>query len=262
VHKGGSSYQGNGYYGGGSSQATGRSGTGKGGRADHLKDWQFKKGENAQGQPNPDSRSIANAANSNNVNGNRMGPTVRQGSSTTVNGAPYHSDRLGEVGDGRVPFDFGGEFWAMSGDGGGGILVPPGLEGADAVFARALEHPELYDEEGYNLGKAVGESSVSGVKDLNLAAASDSPVVLDKDVPELSHHMFEELTINHGKDVAVAYCLIDDFMCQLDGKDDLIRDLINDLFQFTSAEGQLQTFRSLYEVLPRKDQEKLAAFGM
>lgn len=221
----------------------------QGGKADHLAAWQYKKGSNT---PPPNEE----------VNGNRAGPQLRH------NGAPYSSDRgvasgaannYGEVTADRVPFEYGGDFWNMYGE--SGLMIPEDASRADEVFARALENPHSYDRE-IVLGKGLG-GAVANVARSQEPVQTEPPAGAELENSAFADHpRYEELMVNHGSMVAESFCLIDDFMSSLDGKDGLISDILCDLFQLSSPPGQAQIFKQLYDLLPRREQDKLATFGV
>lgn len=73
---------------------------------------------------------------------------------------------------------------------------------------------------------------------------------------------FEEIQNEHGKDVAEVFCLIDDSMSYLNGKDELVEQLMSDMIHMMSEEGQEQLFKRLYQELPDKAQERIQMNGI
>jgi len=73
---------------------------------------------------------------------------------------------------------------------------------------------------------------------------------------------YEEISEVHGKDVADVYCFIDDGMSILNGKDELVTDLMADMIHMMSDEGQEQFFKRLYEELPDSVQERIQMNGI
>lgn len=151
--------------------------------------------------------------------------------------------------------DFGSfddaQFWGL-GEPDGGFN---GRDLAGAAFSRVVEDPDPVG--GTRLGKAEGEVEND---DQNNDDVSASPWSDDENV--MSHDRWDELVINNGEDAADAYCTIDMMMGHLSNQDDLIEGLMTDMIQLGSAKGQLKIFRSLFEFLSPKDQEKLSTQGL
>jgi hypothetical protein len=202
------------------------------GKADHLKPYQFKK-------TSPEAEGL--------VNGNRAGPHMRAQSSHSVFG---NDDD--DVYGGKIPLDglWHEEGWDLL----GGY--------SDDRFARVTEDPT----EGQSLGKTNGELVKNNARNnATLEIETSSPGSDDKD-GSLSlmagHDRYDELAINHGESVADAYCLTDDCMSVLAGKDDLLEELVADMFELSSEEGQVHIFRQLYDRLPKSAKDKIATNGL
>lgn len=201
-------------------------------KADHLKDYQFKKG---QGGTLPQSRFQGEQ---------RLGPAFHGGGLTP---ASHQQDDEGP--------GFQGEFWDMGA--GHYALINPGeqderAESAERVLAYLREDPEYYG--GTGLGKTV---SVSGedVKGKENLGTQNKLMAFEND-------RYDEIAINHGTLVAESYCEIDNHMAFLNGKDDLIKELISDMMHFMSEEGQVELFRDIFNSLPSKEQEKIQMNGL
>jgi hypothetical protein len=51
-------------------------------------------------------------------------------------------------------------------------------------------------------------------------------------------------------------------MSVLAGKDDLLEELVSDMFELSSEEGQVHIFRQLYDRLPKSAKDKIATNGL
>lgn len=214
------------------------------GKAEHLKPYQFKK-------TSPEAEGL--------VNGNRVGPHLRDGF------GGFYSDPLSDdyddVYEGRLPID--GSLWGQPWD----LLGGHG----DERFARITEDPSTPSANsrdinigGAGLGKTNGELAKNNLRNETLEVEAGSPGFDDNDGAlslMAGHDRYDEIAINHGASVADSYCLIDDCMGPLSGKDELLEELIFDMFELSSDEGQAKLFRQLYDRLPTSVQEKLAMNG-
>jgi hypothetical protein len=206
-------------------------------RADHLAPYQFKKGGKQQGSSG-EGRSVKASGT---PSGERAGPYVR----------------------GRLPLTLDGDFWGMADDVYGSDQIN---SEADRALARALSD----DSQGeLSLGKTwagPANERLGNESRLSVEAGPADPL-LDDGVPGEdsmwgSHERFDELMINHGSAVAESYCVIDDFMSSLSGKDELLEELISDMFELSSEEGQADIFRQLVSRLPNSVKEKLQTNGL
>jgi len=157
------------------------------------------------------------------INGNRAGPQLQ-----ARNRALMATGHL----------DFDSDFWGMGDE--AGMLANGYVAG------------------GKNLGKAVGEEDGSNeVADPFSPNSNDDEADLD-----LSFHpRYDELVCNQGKGVAEAYCVIDHYMSELAGQDELLQELISDMFDLSSDSAQIRIFRQLYQHLSPSAQESLASKG-
>lgn len=191
------------------------------GKADHLKPYQFKKKEEIE---------------DNNVNGNRIGPQLRN-DTYRRNGQHWSEDGLDSL-------------WGF-----GGIDVSDSDLMGDALGGSA------------RLGKPQGGQGINQESELQNEALSDPfPPGFDENDGEDTifsfHPRFDEIAINHGNKVANAFCMIDDAMTELTNEDGLIEDLIKDMFELSSEESKLDIFRGLYDRLSSRDREALASRGL
>jgi len=167
------------------------------------------------------------------ASGERAGPNVR--------GLPYHSDptSLGSIfGDdeGGLPPGF------PSGAQG---KLPLGPAGSRNVSRELIEKPcekQLRDESS---GEEIDENDPVG-----------------NYLSTLEDDQYAFLAIQYGGEVANAFSLISDCMTALSGKDELISEVICDLFQLMEDEKQVDMVRELYNTLPWKYQSQIAENGM
>lgn len=169
----------------------------------------------------------ANVANnfSNNTaeNGNRLGPQLLKGKTVTTPS---------------------------------GVIVPA-VAKTDALQKNTEEVGENSMSDFWGLVSGVAKGQTSS----ELAQAIEQPDDFPRSLIE-AHPRWLELDTNFGSQVADAFCLIDQVMSDLSGHDDLLNDLISDLFQLGSASNQLNVFRKMHSLLAPKDQEKLAQNGI
>jgi hypothetical protein len=194
------------------------------------------------------------------------------GSSQATVGRTYHpQDRegvregphlRGTFPEGRFPTaEFLGDMWAMGDE--YDFLLPSGY--ADERFARAERSLSHVTEDPLVGGTHLGERESEGGNGRNINGAANEPSLVEDGQFDLGYRegddRFDELIINHGEDVANVFCFIDDTMHVLNGKDDLNKDLMTDMFHLMSEEGQANFFKSLYHELPNKVQEEIQTSG-
>lgn len=220
------------------SAPTNRTWTGGKGKAEHLKGYQFKKGEPQQGSSGASDR----------------GSRVHVGGGSTMREGPHIR--------GRLPLSMDSDFWGMSGD----------IYGSDQINADADRALALALSEGQGelpMGKTwAGSANGRRGSELSLNVdAGPADMSVDDGVPGEdslwnAHERFDELMINHGVAVAESFCVIDDFMSSLSGKDELLEELISDMFELSSEEGQADIFRQLVSRLPSSVKEKIETNGL
>jgi PRTRC genetic system protein A len=219
------------------------------GKAEHLKPWQYKKGDAGSGEKE----------------GNRAGPHLQN----------QRGLLPGESWDGR-DIDWQGDFWgmaqnpALSHPDDAWNLTPNGederLAYAERALARAFEDPS-YDEShlppaytgnaGYNpafdpdVDQATGEIRNQTYQDgpgMSMYAGDDR---------------YDEVHAQHGHDTAEAFCLIDDIMANLSGKDELVETIMADMLHMASDGPAMETlFKRLYQELPDEVQERIQMNGI
>lgn len=207
------------------------------GKADHLKQYQFPKGGKGQGSSGSSRSTVVD-----NREGVREGPHIR----------------------GRLPLsfdnDFGGEFWGMGGP------VDEINSDADRALIRALEDPEMDSQGVLPLGKHWAGLAGNVDESLNVDAGPADPLLNDGVPGETSdwgqHERFDELAINHGVAAAESFCVIDDFMPSLSEKDELIEELVSDMFELASEQGQADIFKAIVDRLPSSVKEHLQTNGL
>jgi PRTRC genetic system protein A len=205
------------------------------GKADHLKPWQYKRGENTS-------------------EGNRAGPhMLAHDRGLLPDGyGNYWEERFGSEaanlsGGGGFPW----ESWAFNPDDvdADGIIDPSKLtlDKAERALAVLREDPG-YEDSHLDYSPRVHPYNPDFDPDVNTTFDCDE--------------RYEEVKEEHGKDVADIFCLIDDGMSVLNGKDDLVRNLMSDMIHMMSEEGQEELFRDLYQELPDKAQERIQMNGI
>lgn len=215
------------------------------GKADHLKAWQYKKG------------GVESAGRE----GSRMGPQLQD------------QRRLlpGEPGDSR-DIDWQGDFWGLAKDmslahpdDDFGIDLAAGgderLSAADRALAYLREDPEYQ-----------GHHSEVGLAEYNPRFDPD----VDQATGEIKTHRYDESHLGlyagddrydeardlHGHEVAEAFCIIDDMMAQLDGKDELVENIMADMIHMATDEFKETLFKRLYQELPDQVQERIQMNGI
>ena len=73
---------------------------------------------------------------------------------------------------------------------------------------------------------------------------------------------FSEVAINHGTKVARAWFVIDQAMSELDGKDEMLAELMSDMFELNSDVGQGDVIRALYNRLSPREQARIQVEGL
>jgi hypothetical protein len=73
--------------------------------------------------------------------------------------------------------------------------------------------------------------------------------------------IYEALAVEYGTDIADAYEDIDSAMTELEGQDELLKNLASDMIGLMADETRVVMFRAMYSLLPEKEKEKLATSG-
>jgi PRTRC genetic system protein A len=213
------------------------------GKADHLKAWQYKRGDAANVERE----------------GSRMGPQLQD------------QRRLlpGEPGDTR-DIDWQGDFWGLAQD--------LSLRHPDDSF---LDLAEGGDERATAAERALSylredpeyPSGVAGLAEYNPVF---DPDVVDQRTGEIRGNRYDESHIGlyagddrydeardlHGHEVAEAFCVIDDMMSQLDGKDELVENIMADMIHMATPGFKETLFKRLYQELPDEVQERIQTNGI
>jgi PRTRC genetic system protein A len=233
------------------------------GKADHLKPWQYKKGDGSTSEGE----------------GNRAGPHLQDQRRLLPESPtdPYGNRTAGWPYTAEGGFDW--ENWQFDPS-----LVHPDdsfdltrgrpderLAAAERALASVNEDPS-YDESHLGGQDAVRESVHPGLfpydprfdPDVDQATGEIRSAESDADsrLAYSGDERFEEIEPVHGKEVAEIFCLIDDTMSSLSGKDELVESLILDMFHMSTEEGQETLFQRLFQELPEKAQERIQMNGI
>lgn len=73
---------------------------------------------------------------------------------------------------------------------------------------------------------------------------------------------FDAICVNHGKDVAVAYAIIERASVELVSASSVLNQSVENLFQLVDDEKKLSLFRQLSELLPAEAKNSLATHGL
>lgn len=73
---------------------------------------------------------------------------------------------------------------------------------------------------------------------------------------------FNELMCTHGPRVATSFLEINDRMVDLEGEDDLLKELVGDIVGLMDGDKVSQLFRAIYDVLPKAEKERIASYGL
>lgn len=114
-----------------------------------------------------------------------------------------------------------------------GIILPDDIPDPNTTVTE--------DPEADSLGKSMGEGTPSSI-------ISTDPAYL-------------ATAVKYGTDVADAWYDIGNLMCELEGKDELLGELIQDMFGLTSPDEQLKVLHLMYDNLDEKSKEKLETHG-
>jgi len=106
--------------------------------------------------------------------------------------------------------------------------------------------------------KMISDMDVDSIQNLGSSDTPQDP----SDTPGYTDGQYEVLVELHGVDVADAWFAIDTEMAMLDGKDDINSNLISDMFNLTSEEGQVKVFKNLYDQLSPRARDKIANQGI
>ena len=207
------------------------------GKADHLKPWQYKKGD---------------ATNTSGAEGNRMGPQLQD------------QRRLlpGEPGEG----EWKGDFWGFDPslihpDDSFYDLVREPSAHADRALAYLREDPEFHESHipgvapydprfDPDVNQETGEIKGRDYSDTHLALYAGDD-------------RYEEIEAQHGHDVADAYCVIDDMMAALNGKAELVEALMTDMIHMADTDDEKEAlFKRIYQELPDVVQERIQMNGI
>lgn len=137
--------------------------------------------------------------------------------------------------------EFSPEFWFL------------GLGGQDESAADfAIDHAERGIINA-GMGIDCNEDPVGDSMDSYLAAMVHGSMMNDR---------YNELTINKGSKVATSFCLINDLMAELDGEEALIEELVGDMAGLMTGEHRTKLLRSIWEILPQSEKEKIQTNGL
>ncbi len=157
---------------------------------------------------------------------------------------------------------------------------PVGANAAESALAVVVENPNAKEEaDQTHLGKSLkpaavtlpgnpniqvwemGHASPAVHQHFNSSQSAMRQSLIEETLGYLGDGRYEAIAVNDGPVVANAWAQIDDAMSMLNGKDDLLAGLVQDMFNLTSVEGQLKLYRSLHSQLSSRDQETLAQNG-
>lgn len=220
------------------------------GKADHLKAWQFKKG---------------GGTNQGAGEGNRMGPQLQDHRRLLPDGELSSRD-----------IDWQGDFWGMAHD---PSLSHPDdrfdlaaggderMSAAERALAYLREDPEFHESHlagGYNplfdpdaVDQATGEIKTLGYRHDTFDASVEGQLGM-----YVGDDRYDEHRDVHGHEVAEAFCIIDDMMPQLDGKDELVETIMADMIHMASPDFKETLFKRLYQELPDEVQERIQMNGI
>lgn len=205
--------------------------------ATHLAPHRFTQGGKFVGEPNE-------------ANGNRMGPGMRnsQGALLDDEGLPYMGKPIGTLNsisqgpDHQIKSSLEKRLDAST-NGHSEKLVrdDPLLEDLGARDARQWH--------GYN------------GRDTSMITETD-PVGGAANSPSIGDDQYALIACNQGFRVAEAFTVINDSMAELSGSNELLEEVLSDMFMLLDENHQLDAFRNLYSQLPRSAQERLATSGL
>ncbi len=92
--------------------------------------------------------------------------------------------------------------------------------------------------------------------------AMQADLAVEGGVPGRMNGMYELVHAQHGTDVADTWHDISNTMYVLQGKDDLITELVTDMFNLMGEEGQLKLFRELFQHLSGRSQTMISTNGI
>lgn len=72
---------------------------------------------------------------------------------------------------------------------------------------------------------------------------------------------FDELTVNHGQKVAFSFCGCSELMVELDGKEELLQELISDMAGLMNGPQRARALRAIYDILPDSERDKIHSNG-
>jgi PRTRC genetic system protein A len=203
------------------------------GKADHLVPWQYQRGHGGS-------------------EGVREGPQLRAEARRSL---PEEAGKLWQGYEGSLAGDaeFHGELWDYDrslirpDDDFGSLLggyPDERSSSAEQALARITEDPDIIVDTGVHL--------------FPYDSAYDPDVIK----PFAGDDRYEEVESEHGKDVADVFCLIDDGMAVLNGKDELVETLMGDMIHMVSEDGQKRIFKRIFEELPQAIQESIQMNGL
>lgn len=230
------------------------------GKADHLKQWQFRKGGAGAGAGE----------------GNREGPHMRA-----------HRRSLHDGSDRSEALDWQGDFWGFDRS----VMHPDDsfhtdlASGGDERFTaaeRALsylrEDPEynvaLPFEKGNPHYEEQGEYRYNPLFDPDVVNQHTGEILDRRYIAEdfevdpvgiatyEGDDRYDDARSNYGHEAAEAFCLIDDVMTHLDGKDELIETLMADMIHMASPDFKETLFKRIYQELPDEVQESIQTNGI
>jgi PRTRC genetic system protein A len=136
------------------------------------------------------------------------------------------------------------------------------IQEAEAALARVTEDPAANES---HLGKTgvetLNSSHRSGLDSTNTEPESMTDQDPKEMLPGYTDGRYEELAATEGVEVADAWFSINQEMGWLDGKDEINTELIVDMFNLTSEEGQSSLIRELFLQLSPAQQEKIQTYG-
>jgi hypothetical protein len=219
------------------------------GKADHLKPYQFPKGGKA---------SVVSAGE-----GNRMGPHL-QDQRRLLPDDSNEADSFGVSRTGGFDWDTWGYDPSLMVEPDENIILDllgnrqdERLSAAERALALLNEDPD-YDRSHL----AAQAMAYDPMFDPDVVNQETGEVLKPSLLAFSGDDRFEEIEAEHGKEVAEVFCLIDDSMSYLNGKDELVENLMSDMIHMMSDEGQENLFKRLFQELPDKAQERIQMNGI
>ena len=143
-----------------------------------------------------------------------------------------------------------------------GNRIGPSLRNSPHTFTNATEDFN-FDDVGYDMGEVWGALALASQSPVEKAAEKPSQKsAINASQRDESDSEYAFLLIQHGNEVADAVTLINDCMPTLEGKNDLIEEIVSDLFQMADGNDQLEMIRKLCSELPSESRDKLMNSGL